>query len=161
MDFMGSEVHRMRLGVDELTVEVEKMVEGVEPLEGKLAEVSSHIERLEPKLDELRDTLHPLRRVGKRMGSRREEPVANGGNGQLAEPIGELFADELGQTESGELDSDRVGREGVAGGGIGRVVAGLEPVLALGRGAVGEAVRVDDCRPPAFAAGRRRQPRRR
>jgi hypothetical protein len=103
MDFMGSEVHRMRLGVDELTIEVAKMVEGVDPLEDRLTEVSAHIQRLEPKLDELRDTLHPLRRVGKRMGRRREESDGNGSNGHVpeAEPIGEPFAEEPDQTESG------------------------------------------------------------
>ncbi|CAN5627101.1 hypothetical protein BH10ACT11_BH10ACT11_19380 [soil metagenome] len=112
MDFMGSEVHRMRLGVDELTVEVAKMVDGVEPLEGKLVEVSGHIERLEPKLDELRDTLHPLRRVGKRMGRRRDDlgsaEVENGDgdlDGELLEPL----TGELDQIESGEKVSQAEG----------------------------------------------------
>ncbi len=102
MNFMGSEVHRMRLGVDELTVEVAKMVDGVEPLDGRLGEVSSHIEKLEPKLDELRDTLHPLRRVGKRMGRRRELVIlTEDGDGHVVLEPG-ADAAEVDQTESGE-----------------------------------------------------------
>ncbi len=119
--YMADEVHKMRVGVDGLGGEVHAMRLAVEPLVEHLDKVSANVEALEPRLEDLNLAIHPFRRATSKVSRRRLA------NGQTAE---EAAVDDLVQTELGENVSQD---DGVAG-----LVAGVEPLPALVRCAVGE-----------------------
>ena len=98
---MADEVHRMRVGVDNLGVEVDAMRAAVEPLVPHMDVVAARIEALEPRLEEMSLALHPMRRLSRRRG-------ANGGDVPPEDAVADEAATQAGiaegiaQTDSGE-----------------------------------------------------------
>lgn len=95
---MGEEVHRMRLGVDELTHEVKELQAG---LETHLDRVGDRVARLEPMLDEMSLAIHPLRRATGRLGRRgRGNGEAQTDGGAPDSEVSDAPADQISSGEN-------------------------------------------------------------
>jgi hypothetical protein len=97
---MADEVHRMRVGVDNLGVEVDGMRAAVEPLVPHMDVVAARIEALEPRLEDLSLALHPMRRLTRRRGANGDVTPEDVVADEAATQAG--IAEGIAQTDSGE-----------------------------------------------------------